>query len=135
MATPPADRHLTRTLSIAGLGVFVAIAVMAITCWVIVGSSHNPGHRRFAVTVMNDRIDGVTIQPCARFFCNKFRPVDLPAGRSYTWQTTDGDAGVHSFVVEVSPHGRILGCVGQLGLDAAGDQIAVRVSDLQECVS
>jgi hypothetical protein len=135
MGTPSAGRCLTRTLSIAGVAVLVAIAVMAIVGWVIVGTSHSPGHRRFNLTVINDRSDAVAIQPCARFFCDKFRPVNLAAGRSYTWQTTDGDAGVHSFVVEISPHGRILGCLGQRGVDVTGDQIAVRVSDLQECVS
>lgn len=113
----------------------VAIAAMAIAGWAIAGTSHNPGHRSLAVTVLNDRGEDLTIQPCARFFCNKSRPVDVPAGTSHTWQTTDGDDGVHSFVVEVPPHGRILGCLAQHGLNGAGAQVAIRVSNLEKCVT
>ena len=127
--------RLGRPLLVIGFLVIAAIAVMAIAGWVIASTSHNQGQQRFAVTVINDRDTRVTIQPCARFFCNKFQPVDLAAGASHTWQTTDGDAGVRSFVVEAAPNGRILGCLAQHGLNRAGDSAVVRVSQLEKCVT
>ncbi len=128
-------RQFTRTLSITSVVVLAAIAAMAIVGWTIAATSHNSGHRSFAVSVVNDRGEEVSIQPCARFFCDKFRPVDLPAGASHTWQTTDGDAGVHSFVVNDAPRGRILGCLAEHGLNGAAGQVSVRVTELERCIS
>jgi hypothetical protein len=119
-----------------GLVVLAALTAMAIVGWVIVAANHNTGHRSFAVTVRNNRSDAVTIQPCARYFCNKLSPVELPAGSSYTWQTNDDDAGIDSFVVEAASRGRILGCLAQHGgVSQLGDQVMLRVSDLKECVT
>jgi hypothetical protein len=112
----------------------IAIAGMAITGWVVVGTSHNVGSRRFAVTVTNDRSDAVAVQPCGRYFCNNFRPVDLRPGGSFTWGTNDGDAGIHSFVV-AAPAGRILGCLGQGDSGQVAKAVALRVTDFRECVT
>jgi len=122
-------------LSIAGLIVLAAIAGLAITGWIVASTGHNPGHRSFAVSVVNNRGEAVTIQPCERYFCDKFGPVDLPAGAIHTWQTTDGDAGVHSFMVEAAPHGRILGCLGQHGFTAVGEAVSVPLTAIERCVT
>ena len=60
---------------------------------------------------------------------------DRTRGQSQTWRTSNGDADVRSFVVEVAPSGRILGCLAQHGLSPVGGSVVVRVSELEECVT
>lgn len=127
--------QLRRALAIAAVVVFAAIVAMAIAGWIVVATSNNPGHTRFAVTVVNDRPHSLAIQPCGRFDCSSFAPVEVSASSSYTWHTTDGDASIHSFVVAVSPSGRVLGCLAQQGLNPVGHRAVVRVSELEECVT
>lgn len=125
-----------RPLPAIGVAVVATIAVMAIAGWVIAAAnSHNKGSQRLSITVMNDRSERVAVQPCDRYFCSRFKPIDLAAGESYTWQTTDGGSGVHSFVVEVAPGGRILGCLAQQGIHAPSGRAVIRVSELERCVS
>lgn len=125
-----------RMLLIGGLVILAVIVVMAVAGWVIFATSHNAGHRSFTVTVLSNRSYAVTVQPCARYYCNQLSPVDLPAGTSYSWQTNDGDDGIHSFVVEAAHQGRILGCLAQHDdVSQLGDHVTLRVSDLKECVT
>ena len=120
---------LVRTLKVVGVVALGAVVVMAGAGLVIARLASTHG-KPFSVTVLNDRGSAVALQPCARFFCTRFRPIELPSGVSHTWRTDTSDAGVHSFVVEAAPDGRILGCLDQHALTAVG-----RVSELQTCVN
>jgi hypothetical protein len=126
--------QLRRPLAIVTLVLLVGIAVMAIVGWLIAAASHSPGRTGFSVTVLNDRSESLTIQPCSRFFCNEFQPLEIAPGTSHTWQTTDADAGIHSFVVEAAPRGRILGCMSARP-ESGGQSPVIRVSDLERCVT
>jgi hypothetical protein len=119
----------------AFLAIVSAIAVMAVAGWLVAGASHGPGRHQFAVTVLNDRDARVSIQPCGRYFCNRYRAVNLAARGAHTWHTNDGDDGVRSFVVETASGGRILGCLAYHHATRANAPIAVRVSVLQKCIS
>jgi hypothetical protein len=113
-----------------------AIAAMAITGWVIAAASDGQGRQRFRITVINDRDTKVAAQPCARYFCDSFRPIDLAAGASYTWLTTGGDAGIRSFVIEAAPNGRILGCVAQnSSVNRSSNDAVYHVSALEKCAN
>lgn len=126
---------LGRPLAVIGLGVVAAVLVMAVLGWAISATGHSQGRQQFSVTVINDSGERVTIQPCGRFFCSTFPSVDLAAGGSHTWRTNDGDTGVYSFVVEVAPGGRILGCLARHGVASMADRAEVSVTDLERCVS
>lgn len=127
--------RLGRPLPLIGLLVIGAVTAIAIAGWVIASASNGQGGRPLSVTVINDGGTNVAIQPCARFFCSKFQPVEVAAGASHTWQTSDGDSGVKSFVIEATPGGRILGCVAEHGLNPVAGSAVVRVSDREKCVT
>lgn len=127
--------RLGRLTRLAAVGLALVVAAMAVTGWVIVAANRGAdGGRPLSIAVLNDTTATVTLQPCARYFCDSFKTVDVDSGSTHTWSTNDSGKGIHSFVVEVASNEQILGCLAQRGIAGRGSA-TIRVSQLQECMT
>jgi len=133
---PPGTRGISRavvvlTICFLAVGVMIVLAAVGGVIW---ATDHSPGPHYTVVTVTNDGSTPVTVQPCGRYTCAGSVPVALAPGGSYTWHPTGGDRTISSFVVEDSV-GRVEGCLGQTDSVKPSNEVTLRTTERQDCVT